>query len=52
MQGETEAKACADAGVRAFPTWIINDKTVEGELTFDEVDKLLRGESIPDFPPS
>mmetsp|Transcript_16018 Transcript_16018/g.34607 ORF Transcript_16018/g.34607 Transcript_16018/m.34607 type:complete len:363 (+) Transcript_16018:47-1135(+) len=29
--------ACEAAGVRAFPTWVINGKLIEGELSLEEV---------------
>ena len=47
LQGIEEADACKAANVRAYPTWVVNGTTVEGELTFDEFDKLLKGEPIP-----
>ncbi len=34
-------KACQDAGVRAFPTWVINGRVVEGELTLEAIEKEL-----------
>jgi hypothetical protein len=29
------ADACEAVGIRAFPTWLINDRLIEGELTLD-----------------
>ncbi|KAG1656682.1 hypothetical protein FOA52_007252 [Chlamydomonas sp. UWO 241] len=40
-QGSPIAKACADASVRAFPSWVINDRLVEGELSLDELEAEL-----------
>ena len=33
--------ACEEAGVRAFPTWVINGRTVEGELSLDALEAEL-----------
>ena len=41
MQGTKIADACQEAGVRAFPTWSINGKTIEGELSLEELEKEL-----------
>lgn len=40
-QGMPLADACSAAGVRAFPTWVINGRTVEGELTFEQLEAEL-----------
>jgi hypothetical protein len=37
LQGEKVAPACEAAGVRAFPTWVIGGKTIEGELSLEEL---------------
>jgi hypothetical protein len=39
--------ACEAAGVRAFPTWVINGKTVEGELTLEALEAKLEGRKDP-----
>ncbi|GLI59163.1 hypothetical protein VaNZ11_000990 [Volvox africanus] len=45
-RGEKVAPACEAANVRAFPTWMIGGRTIEGELQLDEVEKeLLRAEA-------
>jgi hypothetical protein len=44
-QGKKIAPVCDAAGVKAFPTWVIGGKTLEAELTLDEVEaELLRAE--------
>ena len=35
------APACSALPVRAFPTWVINDQVIEGELDFDQLEGLL-----------
>ncbi len=40
-QGEKVAPVCDAANVRAFPTWVIGGKTIEGELDLDEVEREL-----------
>lgn len=40
-QGEKVATVCDAANVRAFPTWVIGGKTIEGELDLDEVEREL-----------
>lgn len=42
LQGVSMAKSCSDAGVRAFPTWVIGGKILEGEQTFDKLDTELK----------
>ncbi|PON82681.1 Vitamin K epoxide reductase [Trema orientale] len=36
-KGTTMEKACADAGIEGFPTWMINGKVLSGELEFSEL---------------
>lgn len=38
-QDEMVAPACKAANVRAFPTWVIGDKSVEGMLQLDEIER-------------
>jgi parvulin-like peptidyl-prolyl isomerase len=38
MQGQT--KACDDAGISGYPTWIINGQSYPGEQTLDRLAKL------------
>lgn len=33
--------ACESLPVRAFPTWVIGDQIVEGELEFDAIESML-----------
>ena len=40
-KGVSVIQACEDAGVRAFPTWKINGKTIEGEMTFEAIEEAL-----------
>eukprot|EP00798_Chlamydomonas_sp_ICE-L_P015767 gene15767-21890_t len=40
-KGATMAQACQDAGVKAFPSWVINGKLIEGELTLEDAEKEL-----------
>ena len=40
-QGTQIAKACDVAGVKSFPSWVINGKLVEGEQEFDQLEALL-----------
>ncbi|GBF90107.1 thiol-disulfide oxidoreductase-like [Raphidocelis subcapitata] len=35
------APACAAVPVRAFPTWTIGDRVIEGELDFDAIESTL-----------
>ena len=44
--------ACEAAGVRAFPTWVVNGRTVEGELSLDELEAELaapKGQPSPNL---
>jgi hypothetical protein len=41
LQGEKIAEVCETAGVRAFPTWIINGRIVEGDLSLDALEQEL-----------
>lgn len=44
--------ACEEAGVRAFPTWNINGRAIEGELTLDALEKELgtpKGQPSPNI---
>ncbi|EFJ41997.1 hypothetical protein VOLCADRAFT_107426 [Volvox carteri f. nagariensis] len=41
-RGEKVAPACEAANVRAFPTWVIGGKTLEGELQLDEVEREVQ----------
>lgn len=36
-KGITMAKACADAKIEGFPTWVINDQVLTGEQEFSEL---------------
>ncbi|PNW74514.1 hypothetical protein CHLRE_12g493150v5 [Chlamydomonas reinhardtii] len=50
-KGEKLAPLCEAANVRAFPTWVIGGKTIEGELLLDEVEKeLARAEAAAAAP--
>jgi uncharacterized membrane protein len=40
-RGEKIAEVCETAGVRAFPTWIINGRIVEGDLSLDALEQEL-----------
>lgn len=40
-RGVKIAPACEAAGVKAFPTWVINGKTLEGELSLEMLEGLL-----------
>ncbi|GAX79665.1 hypothetical protein CEUSTIGMA_g7106.t1 [Chlamydomonas eustigma] len=40
-RGERIADVCEAAGVRAFPTWVINGRTVEGDLSLDALEQEL-----------
>eukprot|EP00798_Chlamydomonas_sp_ICE-L_P020047 gene20047-26763_t len=42
-EGEQMDRACKDAKVRAFPTWVINGKSVEGELSLNAIQDILDG---------
>ena len=33
--------ACEEAGVRAFPTWNVYGRAIEGELSLDALEKEL-----------
>jgi hypothetical protein len=35
------ADACEAAGVKAFPTWVINGVTTEGQLELDQLEQML-----------
>ncbi|GLC37706.1 hypothetical protein PLESTB_000887200 [Pleodorina starrii] len=41
-RGEKVAPLCEAANVRAFPTWSIGGKTIEGELLLSEIEKELQ----------
>ncbi|GFH15452.1 VKc domain-containing protein [Haematococcus lacustris] len=41
QRGAQVAPACEAAGVRAFPTWVINGRLLEGELTLDSLEQEL-----------
>jgi|LauGreSBDMM110SN_4_FD.fasta_scaffold606047_1 hypothetical protein len=46
------APACEEAGVRAFPTWVVNGRTVEGELSLDALEQELeapKGQPSPNL---
>jgi hypothetical protein len=47
LQGVKVVDACEAAGVRAFPTWVINGQTVEGELTLEALEAKLDGKEDP-----
>ncbi len=51
-QGVKVVEACEAAGVRAFPTWSINGKVVEGELTLDALEaELASADRVAPLPP-
>lgn len=35
------AKACVDAQIDGFPTWVVGSERLEGEQTFDQLEKAL-----------
>lgn len=37
LQGVKIDDACSAAGVRAFPTWLINGRVLEGEFSLEEL---------------
>lgn len=39
-QGTKLLEACDAAGVRAFPTWVINGRSLEGEFTIEALAKV------------
>lgn len=41
QRGVQIAPACEAAGVQAFPTWVINGRVVEGELSLEQIDEEL-----------
>lgn len=41
LQGVKIAPACEAAGVKAFPTWVINGNLTEGQLNLDALEQLL-----------
>ena len=52
LQGIRMAPACEDAGVRAFPTWVVNGRTVEGELSLEALEAELeapKGQPSPNL---
>ena len=53
-QGVRMVAACEEAGVRAFPTWNVNGRVVEGELSLDALEKELStpvGQPSPNIQP-
>lgn len=40
-KGIAVAQACQEADVKAFPTWKINGKTIEGEMSFEALEAAL-----------
>jgi uncharacterized membrane protein len=52
QKGAEIAKACSDAKVKGFPTWVINGKAIEGDKTLDELAKEsgFRTETPIEFP--
>ncbi len=42
MQGGGVAKECIDAGVKAFPTWIIKGQLIEGEQNFAALEAAIK----------
>ena len=52
LQGAKMVPACEAAGVRAFPTWVVNGRTVEGELSLDALEAELaapKGQPSPNL---
>jgi hypothetical protein len=41
LQGVKIADACEAAGVKAFPTWVINGATTEGQLELSQLEAML-----------
>lgn len=39
-KGTKILKACADAAIEGFPTWIINDKVLSGEIELAELAEM------------
>jgi hypothetical protein len=52
LQGVKIAPACEEAGVKAFPTWVINGTLTEGELDLNALEAMLQegqgGSSTPE----
>jgi hypothetical protein len=44
-QGVKIAPACEAAGVKAFPTWVINGNITEGQLDLNGLEALLAADS-------
>ena len=42
LQGTKVIEACDAAGVRAFPTWVINGRVIEGQLTLEALEEELK----------
>jgi hypothetical protein len=41
LQGVKIADACEAAGVKAFPTWVINGDTTEGQVELQQLEAML-----------
>ena len=52
LQGVKISPACEEAGVKAFPTWVINGTLTEGELDLNALEAMLQegqgGSSTPE----
>lgn len=44
LQGVKIAPACEEAGVKAFPTWVINGSVTEGQLDLNALEAMLTEE--------
>ena len=42
-------KACADAGIKSFPTWVINDKAYPGTQSLEKLTRLSGYQGTTDF---
>ncbi len=38
------ADACEVAGVQAFPTWVINGKVIEGDMSLELLENALNAQ--------
>jgi hypothetical protein len=47
QRGVQIAPACDAAGVQAFPTWVINGRMLEGELTLEQIKEELAAAALP-----
>ena len=54
IQGVRMVAACEEAGIKAFPTWSINGRTVEGDLSLGALEAELAapvGQPSPNLEP-